>query len=73
VISEEEVREALGRVRAKGIESIAVVFLHSYTFPLHESIVKQIAAQMFVSLLLDYFSILFIYFWLHCLIICFSL
>jgi 5-oxoprolinase (ATP-hydrolysing) len=45
-INTDEVRAHLSEVLKLGIRSIAVVFLHSYTFPHHEKLVKKIAEEM---------------------------
>lgn len=45
-IDESEVQAALAEVFATGIRSIAVVLMHSYTFPKHEQIVRSIAEGM---------------------------
>jgi 5-oxoprolinase (ATP-hydrolysing) len=43
---EAAVRSALQAVRATGISSVAVAFLHSYTFPDHERLVGRIAREV---------------------------
>ena len=48
------VREALGEARARGFESVAVVFMHAWAYPAHEKLVGDIAravgfAQISVS------------------------
>jgi 5-oxoprolinase (ATP-hydrolysing) len=45
-IDEIEVRAKLLSIKASGIRSIAVVFLHSYTYPAHELVVKRIAEDL---------------------------
>lgn len=45
-LDEKEVREKLTKILEKGIKSIAVVFIHSYTFADHELKVKEIAEQL---------------------------
>lgn len=45
-IDESEVREKLLKVLSKGITSIAVSFLHSYTFSHHEKVVQRIAQEL---------------------------
>lgn len=45
-IDRDQVKQVLADIRAKGIESIAVVFMHSYTFPHHEQLVRDIALEM---------------------------
>jgi 5-oxoprolinase (ATP-hydrolysing) len=45
-IDEKEVLEKLQAIYASGIRSIAVVFIHSYTFPDHEMTVKKLAEQV---------------------------
>jgi 5-oxoprolinase (ATP-hydrolysing) len=45
-IDENEVREKLLRVLSLGITSIAVSFLHSYTFAAHEKVVQRIAQEL---------------------------
>lgn len=42
----EEIRSALSVIYASGIRSIAVAFLHSYTYPLHEQLVGKIAKEI---------------------------
>lgn len=46
----ESVRDALSRLQADGIRSVAVCLLHSYVNPVHEQQVKQIAAEEFPGL-----------------------
>ena len=45
-IDVDEVRAKLQEILKKGITSIAVAFLHSYTFAAHEQVVKNIATEM---------------------------
>jgi 5-oxoprolinase (ATP-hydrolysing) len=45
-INEDEVYEKLNKISLMGIKSIAVVFMHSYTFSQHEQTVKRIAEEM---------------------------
>ena len=45
-IDENEVETLLPEVLAKGIKSLAVVLLHSYTFPQHELVIKRIAERL---------------------------
>lgn len=45
-IDDKEIRARLSEILLIGIKSIAVVFLHSYTFPHHENRVKAIAEEM---------------------------
>jgi 5-oxoprolinase (ATP-hydrolysing) len=45
-IDHEAVREQLQSLRDKGINSIAVVFLHSFLYPQHEHDVAAIARQI---------------------------
>ena len=45
-INESEVREDLTKLLNKGIESIAVIFLHSYIYPAHEITVGRIALEV---------------------------
>jgi 5-oxoprolinase (ATP-hydrolysing) len=45
-VDEAEVERALRGVLAQGINSLAVVLLHSYTFPQHELIIKGIAERL---------------------------
>eukprot|EP01038_Epipyxis_sp_PR26KG_P016356 gene16356-22292_t len=45
-ISESAVRFALSKIKEQGINSIAVVLMHSYTYPNHEQFVKKIAFEM---------------------------
>lgn len=42
----QEIGSALQRIKQKGIKSIAVAFLHSYTYPQHEQLVGRIAKQL---------------------------
>ncbi|CAI5518429.1 unnamed protein product [Closterium sp. Naga37s-1] len=42
----EKTRAALEKVLARGIKSLAIVFLHSYTFPDHERAVAALAREM---------------------------
>ncbi|KAK6747127.1 hypothetical protein RB195_000386 [Necator americanus] len=42
----EELKTVLNSVRAKGITSIAVVFLHSFIYPFHELHVKEVATEL---------------------------
>ena len=46
VLDEEEVKLRLAEILALGINSIAIVLLHSYTFPDHEKKIKEIAEIM---------------------------
>ena len=41
-----EVTQALQRIASKGFTSIAVCFLHSYMFPVHEKLVRDIALSL---------------------------
>jgi 5-oxoprolinase (ATP-hydrolysing) len=43
---EQQIRDDLTAVLAKGITSLAVVFLHSYTFHDHEAAVGRIATEL---------------------------
>ena len=45
-IDETEVEDILRNILAKGIKSLAVVLMHSYTYREHELIVKRIAEQL---------------------------
>ena len=45
-LKESAVREALERVKASGIKSIAVVLKHAALFPDHEELVGKVAAEM---------------------------
>jgi 5-oxoprolinase (ATP-hydrolysing) len=45
-IDEVQVRDHLSDIQRKGITSIAVVFMHSYTFAQHEQTVRSIATSM---------------------------
>jgi 5-oxoprolinase (ATP-hydrolysing) len=45
-IDEDEVRNKLQILKNEGIKSIAVVFIHSYTFSDHEQRVREIAKEM---------------------------
>jgi 5-oxoprolinase (ATP-hydrolysing) len=42
----EEVRKQLALVRAQGITSVAIVFMHSYTFAVHEELAKAVAEEL---------------------------
>jgi 5-oxoprolinase (ATP-hydrolysing) len=42
----EEVKSKLQTLLDAGIKSLAVAFLHSYTYPVHEEQVKQLASEM---------------------------
>jgi len=42
-IKEEEIKEILQRIKEEKINSVAVGFVHSYTFPNHEIFVKKLA------------------------------
>uniref|UniRef100_A0A915E116 5-oxoprolinase n=1 Tax=Ditylenchus dipsaci TaxID=166011 RepID=A0A915E116_9BILA len=42
-VCEQEIEEVLAKLRAEGINSLAVLFLHSYIFPDHEKLVEKIA------------------------------
>lgn len=46
-IKEEEVNEALRRVKTEGVTSIAISFLHSYLNPSNESRAKELAERQF--------------------------
>ncbi|KAK5984779.1 Hydantoinase/oxoprolinase protein [Trichostrongylus colubriformis] len=41
-----EVKEILDTIKTKGIESVAVAFLHSFMYPAHELKVKEIARKL---------------------------
>ena len=45
-LDEQDVRARLHKIAALGFKSLAVLFLHSYTFDRHEQIVKRIAEEM---------------------------
>ena len=45
-LSDAQTLEALGRIKSLGISSLAVVFMHSYTFPRHERRVRELAEQL---------------------------
>jgi 5-oxoprolinase (ATP-hydrolysing) len=45
-LNTEEVTGKLREILATGIKSLAVVFLHSYTYPKHEETVKEIAVSL---------------------------
>ncbi|OQR76402.1 5-oxoprolinase-like [Tropilaelaps mercedesae] len=45
-LDEVALRRDLSRVLSKGITSLAVVFLHSFTFPEHEQRTKQLAEEL---------------------------
>ena len=45
-LDEEEITKALARFKAEGIESIAVLFLHSFAYPEHEIRAGKIAREM---------------------------
>src|SRR6185503_112777 len=44
-IQEEEVHELAGKLKAEGIESVAVCLLHSYAHPQHELVVGRILRE----------------------------
>ncbi|MDR5684442.1 MAG: hydantoinase/oxoprolinase family protein [Armatimonadota bacterium] len=44
-LSEEDVRDAVRRLKAEGVEAIAICFLHSYANPAHERRAAQIARE----------------------------
>ena len=46
-LDEEEIKLKLQEILSLGITSIAVVFIHSYTYPAHEIAVKNIAQAMY--------------------------
>jgi 5-oxoprolinase (ATP-hydrolysing) len=46
-LDEDEVRERVRRLRAAGVEAVAVCFLHSYLNPAHEKRVKEIVLEEF--------------------------
>lgn len=46
VPDEIEVKKALNTILRKGIKSVAVAFMHSYTYPFHEQIVGRIAKEV---------------------------
>ncbi len=52
-LNEQEVRNAVNKLQAQGVKSIAVCFLHSYANPKNErhaaEIVREIAPEIFVS------------------------
>ena len=52
-LNEQEVRNAVNKLQAQGVKSIAVCFLHSYANPKNEQraaeIVREIAPEIFVS------------------------
>ncbi|EYB84643.1 hypothetical protein Y032_0313g2205 [Ancylostoma ceylanicum] len=51
----EEVKKILISIARKGIKSIAVVFLHSFVYPLHELRIKELAAELgFTSISLSH-------------------
>lgn len=43
---EEEIEEKLKEIKNKGIDSLAVVLMHSYSYDLHEKIVEKIAKKL---------------------------
>lgn len=45
-LAEVDVARSLLKIKELGIRSIAVVFLHAYTFPDHEKLVKEVAERM---------------------------
>jgi N-methylhydantoinase A len=53
-LNENDVREAVGTLKAEGVEAIAVCFLHSYANPSHEvecgEIIKQLAPEIPLTL-----------------------
>ena len=46
-LAEEQVRDAVGRIKAKGISAIGVCYLHSYANPAHEQRTREIIEDMF--------------------------
>jgi len=44
--NEESMREAFNSLRQKGYESIAIVFMHAWTYPAHEQRAAKIAREM---------------------------
>jgi N-methylhydantoinase A len=52
-LNEQEVRDAIDKLKAEDVESIAVCFLHSYANPAHErraaAICREVAPDVFVS------------------------
>lgn len=56
-LSEADVRRAAAEIRAQGIESVAVCFLHSYTNPAHEErcrdILREELPEAFISVSAD--------------------
>jgi N-methylhydantoinase A len=49
---ETDVERAVEKLRAEGVEAIAVCLLHSYVNPVHEQLVKKVAARMAPSVTL---------------------
>ncbi|KIH67003.1 hydantoinase/oxoprolinase [Ancylostoma duodenale] len=49
----EEVKRILNSIASKGIKSIAVVFLHSFVYPLHELRIKELAMELGFSMCAD--------------------
>ncbi len=45
-LNEEDVRSELRKVHAKGINSIAITFMHGYRYPQHEAKVAEIAQEI---------------------------
>ena len=45
-LNEEEVTQTLQKILEKGILSVAIVFMHSYTFAKHEQIARKIAEKL---------------------------
>lgn len=45
-LDEDEVKEKLARLQAKGIDTIAVCLVHSYLYPTHEDRIAKIAKEM---------------------------
>ena len=62
-IDEEEVIKVLQRFLYMGITSIAVVFIHSYTYPAHEQTVRRIAESMYVCMYLCMYTLV-------CIVVC---
>jgi N-methylhydantoinase A len=49
-LDEGQVREEAGRLVSEGVESVAIVFLHSYAYPEHERRAAEIVAEAFPEL-----------------------
>jgi N-methylhydantoinase A len=52
-LDEEATRKAVGRLKEKGVEAIAVCLIHAYANPLHELKVREIIAQEYPGTLVS--------------------